>query len=74
VFGLILFMLIRFAPFIAALPVVVSLPATGQAVGSIPSRVIKAVEFEDRGRVYRVDLESGKVIFSESGDIKPIPP
>ena len=67
-------MLIRFAPFIAALPVVVSLPATGQAVGSIPSRVIKAVEFEDRGRVYRVDLESGKVIFSESGDIKPIPP
>jgi hypothetical protein len=67
-------MLIRFAPFLAALPAVASLPAAGQGVGSIPSRMIKAVEFEDRGRVYRVDLESGKVIFSESADIVPIPP
>jgi hypothetical protein len=67
-------MLIRFVPFLAALPAVASLPAAGQGVGSIPSRLIKAVEFEDRGRVYRVDLESGKVIFSESADIVPIPP
>jgi hypothetical protein len=68
-------MLIRFAPLLAAvLPAAASLPAAAQAVQSIPSRMIKAVEFEDRGRVYRVDLESGKVIFTESGDIKPIPP
>jgi hypothetical protein len=67
-------MLIRILPFLAALPAVASLPAAGQGVGSIPSRLIKAVEFEDRGRVYRVDLESGKVIFSESADIEPIPP
>ena len=46
--------------------------ATAQAV--IPSRVVKVVEFEDRGRSYRVDLDTGTVSYTESGDIKPVPP
>jgi len=32
------------------------------------------VEFEDRGRTYTVDTESGRVTFVESSDIQPIPP
>jgi hypothetical protein len=66
-----------FAPFLAAvlLPVAVSLPATAQAVGSaeIPSRVIKFVEFDDRNRIYRVDLDSGRVTYTDSGETTPQP-
>ena len=61
----------RHLPFLAAvLPAAASLPAAAQAV--IPSRIIKVVEFEDRGRSYRVDLESGRVTFT-GGEIQPTP-
>jgi hypothetical protein len=46
----------------------------GQAVGAIPSTIKRVVEFEDRGRIYRVDVESGRVVFTESADVVPIPP
>lgn len=45
--------------------------ATAQAV--IPSRLIKVVEFEDRGRTYRVDLESGRVTADDAAP-QPEPP
>lgn len=60
-------------PFAALGPLpVVMQPATAQDI--IPSRIIKVVEFDDRGRVYRVDIGSGVVTYTESGDVKPIPP
>jgi hypothetical protein len=67
--------LIKFGPFLAAvLSLAPSLPAQGQTVGAIPSTIKKTVEFEDRGRVYSVDVDSGRVTFVESGDVQPIPP
>lgn len=67
--------LIKVLPFLAtALTLAPSLPAQGQAVGAIPSTIKRTVEFEDRGRIYSVDVESGRVTFTESGDVKPVPP
>lgn len=48
--------------------------ATAQAPAPIPSRIIKAVEFEDFGNVYRVDIESGKVTKTRVVDVQPFPP
>jgi hypothetical protein len=69
--AIIIYAAFRYLPFLAAvLPAAASLPAAAQAV--IPSRIIKVVEFEDRGRSYRVDLESGRVTFT-GGEIQPTP-
>ena len=53
-----------------------SLPpaATAQAPTSIPSRVVKVVEFDDRGRTYRVELETGKVSYTDGGNVIPPAP
>lgn len=59
-------------PLILALPVATPMVATAQT--AIPSRLIKVVEFADQGRLYRVDLETGKVTFTGVDDVKPIPP
>ena len=60
-------------PLIMAVPIAVATPmANGQT--AIPSRMVKVVEFADQGRLYRVDLDSGKVTFTESPDGKPVPP
>ena len=50
----------------AVAPAVVPV-ASAQGPGVIRSRIIKVVEFEDRGRLYRVDLESGAVTFTDAG-------
>ena len=63
------------APFLAAvLPAAASLPAAAQAVEVIPSRIIKVVEFEDRGKIYRVNLETGEVASPLSPEPSPVPP
>ena len=72
-----IFLLTRFAPLLTALvPVAVSLPAAAQGQSVIPSRIIKVVEFDDRGRTYRVDLDSGSVTFSDgqAPQPEPVPP
>lgn len=48
--------------------------AFAQAPTSIPSRIIKVVEFDDRDRTYRVDLESGTVTFTDGTTPQPEPP
>lgn len=73
-FGAIIFMLIRFAPFIAALPIVASLSAAAQAPDIVPSRIVRVVEFADAGNTYRVDVESGKVTKARLSDVVPVPP
>ena len=55
-------------------PLVLTGPATAQAPTSIPSRVVRVVEFDDRGRTYRVELDSGRVSFTESGNVIPPAP
>lgn len=68
-------LLYRFAPLFVALgfsPEVIP-PAMAQGT-PIPSRLVKVVEFTDRQRLYRVDLESGSVSFTDSGNVQPIPP
>lgn len=40
----------------------------------IPSRIVKAVEFEDFGHIFRVDIESGKVTKTKIADVQPLPP
>lgn len=69
-------MLSKLAPYFAALgpSLVLTMPAAAQAPDVIPSRVVKVVEFEDRARLYRVDLDSGAVTFTDSGSVQPIPP
>ena len=64
-------MLIRYLPLIA---ITAFTPAYAQSPTVIPSRVIKVVEFDDAGNTYRVDLESGAVTRTKSGDVVPIPP
>lgn len=60
---------------IAVAPVAVaSAPASAQAPTSIPSRVVKVVEFDDRGRTYRVELESGRVSYTDGGNVIPPAP
>jgi hypothetical protein len=73
--GIVAITLIKLAPFVAAvLPSVASPSAAGQAVPTeLPSRVIKIVEFVDRNRTYRVDLETGRVTFTETVDVIPVP-
>jgi hypothetical protein len=62
-------------PLLAVLSVAGSPTATGQAVGTneIPSRLVKVVEFNDRNRVYKVDLETGRVSFTDQGQPTPTP-
>ena len=74
--ALVLSMLPRLTALITALaPVaVVSATASAQAPTTIPSRVVKVVEFDDRGRTYRVDLESGAVTFTDGGSVIPPAP
>lgn len=49
-------------------------PAAAQGVPvSVPSRVIKVVEFEHRAGLYRVDLDSGAVTFVDAANVQPIP-
>lgn len=74
--AILVFMLTKFFPFIlaAVLPAAASLPAAAQAVEAIPSRLIKVVEFEDRGKIYRVNLETGEVTSPLSPEPSPIPP
>ena len=69
-------MLSKLAPYFAALgpSLVLTMPAAAQAPDVIPSRVVKVVEFEDRARLYRVDLDSGAVTFTDSCSVQPIPP
>lgn len=56
------------------MPVAADLPATAQAPYVIPSRFVRVVEFDDRGRSYRVDLESGQVTFTDGTTPQPEPP
>lgn len=74
--ALVLYMLPRLTALITALaPVaVVSATASAQAPTSIPSRVVKVVEFDDRGRTYRVELETGRVTYTDGGNIIPPAP
>lgn len=71
--AIVIYAAVRYLPFLAALgPLPVVMPsATAQAV--IPSRLIKVVEFDDRGRTYRVDLESGRVTADDAAP-QPEPP
>lgn len=64
-------MLLRYLPFVA---LTAFTPAYAQSPTVIPSRVIKVVEFTDAGNVYRVDLDSGAVTRTKTGDVVPIPP
>lgn len=68
-------MFYRLAPYFAAFgpSLALTMPAAAQAPDVIPSRVVKVVEFEDRARLYRVDLDSGAVTFTDSGNVQPIP-
>lgn len=52
-------------------PLVLTGPATAQAPTSIPSRVVRVVEFDDRGRTYRVELDSGRVTYTDGGNVIP---
>lgn len=66
-------MIYRLSLILAALgplPVVMQ-PATAQA--PVPSRIVKVVEFEDFGHLYRVDTESGKVTKTRVADVQPLP-
>lgn len=74
--ALVLSMLPRLTALITALaPVaVVSATASAQAPTAIPSRVVKVVEFDDRGRTYRVELETGLVTFTDGGNVIPPAP
>ena len=59
------------------MPLALTVAATATAAGQsavIPSRLVKVVEFADRDRLYRVDLETGKVTFTDSGNVQPVPP
>lgn len=67
-------MLIRYLPFIAATGLTAIAPVEAQSPAVIPSRVIKVVEFDDAGNTYRVDLESGAVTRTKTGDVVPKPP
>lgn len=67
----ILIVLLRYLPFVA---LTTFTPAYAQSPTVIPSRVIKVVEFTDAGNVYRVDLDSGAVTRTKSGDVVPVPP
>lgn len=64
-------MLIRYLPLVAMLAVA---PVEAQSPAVIPSRLIRVVEFTDAGNTYRVDLETGAVTRTKSGDVVPIPP
>lgn len=44
------------------------------AQAPIPSRIVRAVEFEDFGHVFRVDVDSGKVTKTKVADVQPLPP
>lgn len=58
-------------------PLVVAITSTAAATTSaqtvIPSRLVKVVEFSHRGGTYRVDLESGRVDFSDGNAPVPVP-
>ena len=66
-----------FLPYFATLGpslVLFAPPAAAQGVPvSVPSRVIKVVEFEHRAGLYRVDLDSGAVTFVDAANVQPIP-
>jgi hypothetical protein len=51
-----------------------SLATSQQAGGTIPSVIRKSVEFSDRGRLYRVDTETGHVAYTDTESVKPDPP
>jgi hypothetical protein len=51
-----------------------SLATSQQAGGTIPSVIRKSVEFSDRGRLYRVDTETGQVSYTDTEVVKPDPP
>lgn len=63
------------------MPLLLSAPvafaATAPAQTTIPSRMVKVVEFDDQARTYRVDLESGKVTYTDASNVippAPVPP
>jgi hypothetical protein len=49
-------------------------PPAGDSTGTIPSVIRTTVEFSDRGRVYRVDTETGVVAYTDTEVVKPDPP
>lgn len=55
--------------FLGSLPVL-STPAAAQVTGELPGRIIKVVEFADRGRIYTVNVDTGRVSFV---DVAPQP-
>ena len=55
--------------FLGSLPVL-STPAAAQVTGELPGRIVRTVEFADRGRTYTVNVETGRVSFV---DVAPQP-
>jgi hypothetical protein len=49
-------------------------PQAGDSAGTIPSVIRTTVEFSDRGRLYRVDTETGQVAYTDTEAVKPDPP
>jgi uncharacterized membrane protein len=49
-------------------------PQAGDSTGTIPSVMRTTVEFNDRGRLYRVDTETGQVAYTDTEAVKPDPP
>lgn len=54
------------------LPAMMQPPA--MANDPVPSRIVKVVEFEDFGHVFRVDTKSGQVTKTRVADVQPLPP
>ena len=53
------------------LPAMMQPPA--MARDPVPSRIVRVVEFEDFGHVFRVDTESGQVTKTRVADVQPLP-
>jgi hypothetical protein len=49
-------------------------PQAGDSTGTIPAVIRTTVEFTDRGRLYRVDTETGQVAYTDTEAVKPDPP
>lgn len=62
-----------FTPLVLGLMALPSQPAMSQGYGDIPSRFVKVVQFSDRNRTYSVNLETGRVSFSDDATTDPEP-
>ena len=51
--------------FLGSLPVL-STPAAAQVTGELPGRIVRVVEFADRGRIYTVNVDTGRVSFVDT--------